>query len=252
MTFVALWRAAVPAAVRDRIALARSRLTPFAGNSSYSGEGEDAVILSWLRYHESDISKIRYIDVGAAHPVRLSNTYNLYRLGARGVLVEPDPTQARTLRRARPNDIVVEAGVAFDDRRSAPLYRLTSRVFNTFSREKAERVVADSQKLAPHMRQSIIDTVDVPLIPINDIIRRHLAAPPDVVSIDTEGADFAILNSLDLSLLPSDREAPCLICLEKGDYDYARLCQVLEPAGFEMAARTPSNWIFLRGKERIR
>src|SRR5262245_11707880 len=112
MTFVALWRAAVPAAVRDRIALARSRLTPFTGSSYYSGEGEDAVILSWLRYHGSEMSKIRYVDVGAAHPVRLSNTYNLYRLGARGILVEPDPMLARRLRRARPNDIVIEAGVA--------------------------------------------------------------------------------------------------------------------------------------------
>jgi len=252
MGLVAAWRAAVPMAVRDRIAHARSRVSPFAGTTYYSGEGEDALILGWFRYSGVDPAKIRYVDIGAAHPVRMSNTYILYRLGARGLLVEPDPTQARALRRARPNDIVVEAGIAFDERRSARLYRLTSGVFNTFSREKAERVVADSQNWLPHMRQSIVDVTEVPLIPVNDIIRQHLADPPNLVSIDTEGTEFAILESLDLGLLSSGDDAPCMICFERGHEDYARLCQVLGPAGFEMASRTPSNWIFMRNKEKIR
>jgi FkbM family methyltransferase len=245
MRLAATWRALVPLSIRDRLAIARRRVRAWSGSTYYAAHGEDAVAVSWFSYFGFDFSKVRYVDVGAAHPTRLSNTYMLYRLGARGVLVEPDPEQARVLRQARPRDIVINAGVAFDDRRKATLFRTTSRVFNSFSRAHAESAVAQSQDWPADQRQRMLAPVEVPLIPLNEIVREHLReSPPHFISIDTEGADFAILQSIDFGLLSQDPEAPRLICIEASS-DYPVVHSVLGPHGFELTARTPTNWLFV-------
>jgi FkbM family methyltransferase len=250
-SLVAAWRAAAPRPLRDAIARTRVRLNPAAGATYYSGHGEDALIVGWFRHFGVDPAKARYLDIGAAHPIRLSNTYMLYRLGARGVLVEPDPDQAQALRRARPNDVVIDAGMAFDERRRASLFRLTSPVYNTFSRERAERIVAVSRSWTPDQRQEIRDAVEVPLIPVNEVIAGNFATgeAPNVVSIDVEGVDLPILRSLDTDLLSRDPEVPCFICIEAGD-PLEEVNPILDPMGFELTARTPDNWLFLRHSQK--
>src|SRR5262249_53298844 len=111
---------------------------------SCSGFGEDCVALGWLVDAGVAPNDIRYLDVGASDPVALSNTMAMYRRGAKGVLVEPDSSMAKKLRSRRPRDTVIDAAVAFDERRAATLIRLHPSAFNTFSEAQAERVVAAS------------------------------------------------------------------------------------------------------------
>src|SRR5262249_38314336 len=199
-----------------------------------------------------DLARIRYLDIGANHPTFLSNTYLLYEAGARGILIEPNPDLAALLRAKRPRDVVINAGIAFDDRRTATPFRLTSPGFNTFSRAQAEPAVASSRNWAPADRQEIIDQIEVPLIPINEVIKQHATGDaPHVVSIDTEGCDLAILETLDLGLLNGDLSIPSLICIEAST-SASEFLRVLEPVGFQLTARTPDNWIFRRHNQRLR
>lgn len=208
--------------------------------------------MGWFQHYRCDLSRIRYVDVGANDPVFLSNTFLLYQAGARGVLIEPDPKLADRLRAKRPRDIVVNAGVAFDERRSATLFQMTASGFNTFSRAQAEFVVKSSRDWDSNSRQEVVGEITVPLIPINDIIAEHLGKDsPHFLSVDTEGLDLAIIRTLDLALLNADRSVPSLICVEataRAD----EFLQTLGPGGFEMAARTPDNWIFRRHRERFK
>src|ERR1700724_643460 len=184
-------RAVTPAPLWRLAVLLRARMAAIRGKLSYSAHGEDLLVVSWLRHYQCDLSKVRYVDVGANHPIFLSNTYLLYRAGARGLLIEPDPAQAALLRAGRPNDVVVCAGVAFDERRSATLFRMTASGFNTFSRKQAEFVICSSQSWEPHEQQLIVEEITVPLVPLNDVITEHLpGGAPDFISIDTEGADL--------------------------------------------------------------
>src|ERR1700722_14041617 len=73
-------------------------LPPEIAAVSYSGWGEDVLAMSWLQCGGIQPSSVRSLDIGAAEPRRLSNTYLFYSRGARGVLVEPDPDQASLLR----------------------------------------------------------------------------------------------------------------------------------------------------------
>jgi FkbM family methyltransferase len=216
-------------------------LPPEMTSISFSAWGEDVIAVSWLRGAGFDLSAIRYLDVGAAEPKRLSNTYLLYSLGARGVLVEPDPAQVTELRSIRPRDTVISAGVAFDDRRRASLARMKRRVFNTFLDQQVDAVIAASAAW-PDNQQGLVDRIEVDLIPIDDIIVRHLGGvAPHFLSIDCEGCDFAILQTLDLS-----RFRPNLICIEGG----RSLCEYeqLLGADYYRVCQTPDNFLFWRVK----
>lgn len=206
------------------------------GRMSYSAAGEDRIVLAWLQavYHV-DVRQVRYCDIGANHPTKLSNTFLLYSMGASGVLIEPDPDLCGNLRRKRPSDIVLNVGMAFDERRSAKLTRLKERVFNTFSSTQADQVVNASKDWQPHQRQTIVDEIEVSLIPANDVLAEHFGGGIDFISIDTEGVDLPILKSIDFQ-----RFRPKMICIEAtADFN-----PILEPAGYELTARMPDNVIY--------
>ena len=74
---------------------------------SYAQTGEDVLLWRALRGETPGF----YIDVGASEPELLSVTRAFYERGWRGIDVEPLPEQAEALRRARPENVVVEAAV---------------------------------------------------------------------------------------------------------------------------------------------
>lgn len=208
--------------------------------SSFSAYGEDLIVFAWLEAAGVSPAEATYLDVGAAHPQRLSNTFLLYRHGAKGVLVEPDPEQAAFLQAQRPRDTVLNAGVAFDERRQADLIRLSTRLFNTFHEDQAGKVVSASENWRPDQRQCVKDRVRVELIPINDIMQEHFSeARLDFLSIDVEAKDFDVLQSLDIA-----RWKPRLICIEASAPE-STVSPYLSPFGYSLVARTPDNLVYL-------
>ncbi|MGD0659254.1 MAG: FkbM family methyltransferase [Syntrophorhabdales bacterium] len=205
---------------------------------SYSAYGEDLIAWAYL----SGVARltgpeIRYIDIGAADPIHLNNTYLLSTLGAHGVLIEPDPDQAAKLHSARPDDITVNAGIAFDDRQSATLIRFNSPVFNTFSESQADLTLMSSKSWLPSQRLTVVDRIEVSLIPINKILEEH--GTPHFLSIDTEGLDFKILKSIDFS-----RFCPWIICMET-IVEPSDIEELLKPYGYQFTCRTPENVMFI-------
>ena len=87
------------------------------GEDSFAQCGEDRIV--WFLCGYLGISPIDYIDVGAHDPVAGNNTYLFYRMGHRGVLIEPNGTMCRKLRPVRPDDRVLEAGVGATAAREA-------------------------------------------------------------------------------------------------------------------------------------
>jgi FkbM family methyltransferase len=179
---------------------------------------------------------MRYLDIGANHPINISNTFLFYTIGASGVLVEPDPDLCGNLSRTRPRDTVLNVGCAFDNRRRATLNRLTARVFNTFSDQQAEFDIASSNNWGPDERQEIVSKIDIDMVPANDILETHFKSWIDFLSIDAEGVDIPILASIDL-----ERFRPKMICIEGLADDF---CSIL--VDYEFVARTPDNSIFRR------
>jgi FkbM family methyltransferase len=204
---------------------------------SYSQMGEDLILFDLL-HSLMKLDKPTYIDIGAADPVSANNTYLLYKAGSRGVLVEPNPTYVARLRAVRPGDVVVPVGVGVDDATSADYYVFRGKpMLNTFSPEE----VAMRQKQSSDL--VVEKVVKMPLVSVNHLIATHLGHAPDLLAIDIEGLDLAVLRTLDF-----DKYRPAAIIAETGRLFApgagTGIASLLESKGYELRGGSLYNGIF--------
>jgi FkbM family methyltransferase len=171
---------------------------------SYSQCGEDILIdfiFSWLGKQ-----KITYLDIGTNDPIKLNNTYFFYQKGHNGVLVEPDLNLHLQLKKVRTRDLCINAGVGVGDEKELTFYLMHPDTLSTSSAEKLQEYLALGVQLKGEYK--------VPLIQINALIEQHFnGQAPNLLSIDVEGLDFAIIKSLDFS-----QYRPTVICAETLTY----------------------------------
>jgi FkbM family methyltransferase len=172
------------------------------GVESFSQCGEDVAVEYILK--RLYLTRITYLDIGANDPIDLSNTYHFYRAGHRGVLVEPNVSLCEKLRAVRPGDTTLVAGIGVTAQAEADYFIMNRPALNTFSREDAEHQVQVTKG-----KYKVEKVIKMPLLNINDVIREHFKEAPTFLSVDTEGLDLAILESLDYS-----RYRPAVICAE--------------------------------------
>lgn len=206
---------------------------------SFAQQGEDLVLKGVLE--QLDLTKPTYLDIGSYHPVVSNNTYLLYAVGGRGVLVEPNPFLAEMSRRVRPEDTMVEAGVTSGKRGEADYYVIQGRPqLNTFSKAQADRYLAEGGKIEK--------TVKMPMIPIDELLAEHFGeSPPDLLSIDVEGLDLSVLQSMDFA-----RWRPPVICVETLVYGSKALVpeifDLLREQDYVVRGATFVNTIFVDAK----
>jgi FkbM family methyltransferase len=170
------------------------------GEECYSQEGEDLVAARIL----GDITDGFYVDVGAHHPIRHSNTYLFYRRGWRGINIDATPDSMAEFQRLRPRDINLERLVALDPSprqfyvfNEAELNTASSDLARQRPMENSEYRVAKELHLTPCTLASLLDQ----FLPKGKII--------DLMSVDVEGLDLEVLRSNDW-----DRYRPTLLLVE--------------------------------------
>src|SRR3989344_8600628 len=94
------------------------------GPNTYSQDGEDLIIKNLL--HKK---KGFYVDIGAHHPYRYSNTYLLYKSGWHGINIEPTPKSKKLFDRLRDRDINLQ--VAAGKKSNLKLYIFYDSALNT-------------------------------------------------------------------------------------------------------------------------
>lgn len=225
-----------------------SRFVLPAARSVYAQSGED-LILSHL-FTKLGVARPTYLDIGANEPRKISNTYFFYLRGSRGVCVEPNPVLAQAHRRIRPRDTVLNVGIGVTDTPGEADFYVYDGWANGLSTFSAESVqfwrTAGVKGIGPVSHER---TIRMPLVPINTILGDYFStAAPDLISLDVEGLDLAILRALDFS-----RHAPRVLCVETLDYD-AQQHEVKDHAitahliaqGYEVYADTRVNTIYVR------
>ncbi len=171
--------------------------------ASGSQAGEDQLI-RYLFYSCLNIQRPTYLDIGANHPFTCNNTYYFYARGSKGVCMEPDPAFSALLKKYRKRDTILEAGVGLTNTAAADLYVFAEPYsgWNTFSAAEAAIRVKESG-----VQYSSV--IKVPLININEVIDRYFDQCPNLISLDVEGLDLDILQSIDF-----ERHRPEVICVE--------------------------------------
>lgn len=159
---------------------------------SWSQAGEDLALLSLFGNAETGT----YLDIGAHHPTRFSVTRHLYQRGWNGVNVDANRDLIEAFKKARPRDINLCYAVG-----SELSYEFTvfeESAISTINSSWKEKFVAES---------NIIKRIEqVPGRSLRDIYDQYFSeAPASVLSVDAEGADLEVLQSMNFETLPVGR-----------------------------------------------
>jgi hypothetical protein len=166
----------------------------------YSQYGEDVPTY----VHLAPIKQGFFVDVGCFHPKKYSNTYRWYLKGWRGVNIDLDTVKIEAFQMARPGDVnlvyaIDRAGQGeLRDHYSFGRYSLLS----TLDKEYAEQ----QRKLG---RQYVVGKVPVATLDFVLDGTRFAGRKIDLLSVDAEGHDLAILESLSF-----EKYSPGLILVE--------------------------------------
>lgn len=155
----------------------------FRPKLSYSQVGEDII----LDYLVQGKKKGFYVDVGAYHPVHISNTYKFYKRGWRGIQIEPNYRKFRLFEKYRSNTINLNIGIGAEEKESK-FYIFDSDAYSTFSEESA--------KLNERLGLRLLETRSVSIMRLSSVFERYAnGIDIDFMSIDTEGFDLEVLKT---------------------------------------------------------
>lgn len=175
-----------------------------------------------------------FVEVGANDPKVISQSWHLEQIGWTGVLVEPLPAHAESLRLARTAKVYSVAatspelaGRALDLHVAGPL--------SAIDRARMASGAAPEQVIA------------VPTRTLDDILEDAGAPRPlDLVSIDVEGHELEVLRGFDLS-----RWRPRLVLLEDHVADLSRH-RCMQRAGYRLIRRCGDNGWYVPADTAVR
>lgn len=151
----------------------------------FSQEGEDLILEEYFH----GVNKGFYIDIGAYHPIRYSNTFKFYLKGWHGINIDARPGSMQNFKKVRPKDINLEIAIG---NRSECLkyYMFDEPALNGFSKEISEERDRD-------FHFNILKTVDINLERLEVILDNFLPENTEIhfLSIDVEGLDYEVLLS---------------------------------------------------------
>lgn len=200
------------------------------GHITYGQHADDLMILNLFTL--MGMQKITWLDLGAHHPVNISNTKLLYDKGSNGVNVEANPNLIAEFQKHRPKDINVNVGVGLENGMKAFYMYGDSHGRNTFSSEEVESLGGMSR---------IRKTVELPVLTVNEIVKRFCGGVwPDLLLTDIEGLDYSVLGSADFS-----KSKPKIIVTEVRRNETAKFELLLNSQGYEMVCRMGENLFFI-------
>ena len=206
---------------------------------SFSQSGEDLIVAYIFRV--LGIDKPTYMDIGAHHPFRLSNTALFYKRGCSGINIEPDPELFSAFQSKRSRDINLNIGIGKSSG-ELTFYKMDVPALNTFSQEEALRMQAKhGHKIVAEVK------VDI-MTPSQVVDKYHGGSFPHFLSIDVEGFEQEILSAIDLN-----KTAPLVVCLETISYETngtgvknTQLIDEMMKRGYMVYADTYINTIFVK------
>ena len=149
----------------------------------YSRWGEDSFLINYFK----DTSNGRYIDIGAFHPFRGSNTYLLYKKGWSGINIDLNKTSIDLFKLARPNDINLNLAIS-DANKKIKVYQTKDLgKMNTINLKFASFFLKNY-----HVRESRSYN-------LNDILCKYNTNKNnrfELIDIDVEGSEYQILKGL--------------------------------------------------------
>jgi len=190
----------------------------------YSQFGEDVILRELIGKQKKGF----YVDVGCWHPIRFSNTYWLYRRGWNGINIDMEHMKIAMFNIARRKDINVIAAVS---NKKKDLY-----MHKTYNFDLGARLV----------NKPTNSTIKITTQTLNDIISKtkYKHQEIDLLSIDAEGHDFYVLQSLNWNVYN-----PKIVIVESWDTNIYKILKsklniFLEDKGYQLISWTSKSLIY--------
>lgn len=161
-----------------------------------------------------------FVEFGSGDGVHFSNTYWLqHAKGWNGLLIDPDP-----------RNVGQREGAAFERAFVGPSGNVS------FCLHPTDGYLSGSLRTEG-------ERIEIPSIPLSDILRKHNVERVDLISIDTEGTEIDAWRTLDLSVW-----RPTIAIIELYTWGLpdtsATTIAAMEADGYELIKRTSGNGIF--------
>ncbi|MDR2627466.1 MAG: FkbM family methyltransferase [Dysgonamonadaceae bacterium] len=209
----------------------------------YSEDGEDGVLRAF--YETRPDYRGFYVDIGAYHPIHLSNTQWFYEQGWHGINIDATPGSMKTFNKIRKRDVNIETGVSDTSGEMEFLFFGPTSTINKFGAKAHETDGPEGPG----------EKINVPVQPINELLDKHVPKGQhiDFITMDVEGFELKILQSLDFA-----NYAPDFFLIEDlefvnrdfMEYLTSPLYALLKSKGYLVVAKTQRTVIFRAG-ERI-
>jgi FkbM family methyltransferase len=163
---------------------------------SYAQNAEDVILARVFQGQATG----RYVDIGAGHPSEDSVTKHFYDRGWRGINVEPMPSLAEELSRARPEDVNLVVGVG-----AKPGEAMLHVVDSQWGRSTLDTGLARTYRDDNGWQ---FRDVKIKVITLAELLDRH-PGEVEFLKIDVEGAEQDVIEGADWN-----RHRPRVIVVE--------------------------------------
>lgn len=150
----------------------------------YGQEAEDIYLQEIFEMKYGSNYKGFYIDIGAHHPYRFSNTQWAYRRGWTGINIEPNEELIRLFGRVRSKDININCGIGKEEK-IMKYYKFEEPALNTFDEKEF------------YGRRIPSEITSVPVRRIDSVLNEYNINKIDFMNIDVEGFEMNVLQSND-------------------------------------------------------
>lgn len=218
----------------------------YSGMVSFSQYGEDKVLDFALKIliNKGVVTNLNYLDIGGCLPYSSSNSYFLYRQGYSGVVIEADPLLAKSFKKARQKDVVLNLGIIPENENKDLPFYYADGVCGSFDKENVLTAISK------HNLNSECKSINIPTSTVNEILEKYFTNEPLILlSIDVEGLDEKIIKSIDFR-----RFSPYFLCVEtaglSSDKFLGNKCfeiiEFLKSKGYIVYSDSYINTIFIR------
>lgn len=202
--------------------------------TAYSQEGEDLVLERFFENKKTGF----YVDIGALHPRRFSNTYLFYLKGWKGINIEPRPGSSRVFNRTRPRDINLEIPIS-NQKEKLTYYIFNEPALNGFSKD-----ISSSRN--GYQNYKIVKEVLLHTQTLEEVLDKYLPQNQEIdfLTIDVEGLDYNVLLSNNWN-----KYNPKIILIEDLEFsfnniDKSKVFNFLNSKGYSLFAKTVNTLFF--------
>ena len=229
-------KAVMPLKYHHSLMRIKDWLGVFYFTKSYAQEGEDMILRRIFETQETGF----YVDVGAHHPKRFSNTYHFYKSGWRGINIDAMPGSMSIFNKIRPRDINLEAAISSKKSGKLTYYAFSESALNSFSKELS--LQRDGER-----GNKIIFTKELETVSLKDILNRYIPqnTQVDFLSVDVEGLEMEVLRSNDWS-----KYKPRIVLVEQlmtsvEEVERSEIRQFMRDQGYLLYAKTANSVFYL-------